>query len=86
MNKGQIIQLRKKVLFYAKQGMNNTHIAQKLSVSRDFVIKWKNNKDVSQDRRGWEKGKKRKYTNEQEKKVIDKRKELENQFFLDQRQ
>ena len=85
MNKEQIIQLRKKVQFYAIQGIKNTHIAQKLGVSRDFVIKWKGVKDVNEDGRGWEKGKKRKYSNEQEDKVVNKRKELENRFFLDQR-
>ena len=85
MNKEQMIQLRKKVQFYASQGMKNTYIARKLGVSRDFVIKWKNKENVNEDNRGWKKGKKRKYTDKQEQKVVRKRKELENEFFLAQR-
>ena len=86
MNKEQIIQLREKVQFYAGQGMKNTSIAKKLNVSRDFVIKWKNKKDIMEDKRGWKKGRKRKFTNKQEKQVIKKRIELENGFFLGQPQ
>lgn len=84
--KAQLIQLRKKVQLIAKRGLNNTQIAEKLKVSRDFVIKWKKEKNVDVDKRGWRKGKKRKYTNEQEQLVIQKRLELEQKFFLELRQ
>jgi transposase len=84
MNKEQMIQLREKVKLYAGQGMKNTSIAKKLNVSRDFVIKWKNKKDIKEDNRGWEKGRKRKFTNKQERQVIKKRKELESGFFSGQ--
>lgn len=83
--KVQYIQLRKKVQLLAKQGVNNTQIAKRLNVSRDFVIKWKRKKNISVDKRGWQKGKKRKYTDKQEQLVIQKRLELEQKFFLEQR-
>lgn len=79
--KAQHIQLRKKVQLLALQGLNNTQIAKKLNVTRNFVIKWKDEEDVSVDKRGWKKGKKRKYTDEQERLVIQKRLDLENKFF-----
>jgi len=81
--KAQHIQLRKKVQLLAKQSLNNSQIAERLGVSRDFVIKWKKKKDVNVDKRGWQKGKKRKYTDEQEQLVIQKRLELEKKFFLE---
>lgn len=85
MKKEQMIQLRKKVQFYAEQGMKGTMIAKKFGVSRKFVIRWKNVKDITEDKRGWGKGKKRKYSNKQEQRVVEKRKELEGNFFSDQR-
>jgi transposase len=85
MKKEQIMDLRKKVKFYVKMGLKNTDIAKKLNVSRKFVIKWKKIKNYAQDKRGWEKGLKRKFTDKQETLVITKRKELENDFFLAQR-
>ena len=84
MNKEQMIQLREKVQFYAKRGMKKTAIANKLGVSRPFIDKWISSPDIKKDNRGWEKGRKRKFTNKQEKRVIKKRKELESGFFLDQ--
>jgi transposase len=82
MNKNQAIQLRKRVQFYVKQGMKKSAIARKLNVSRPFIDKWINSSDANEDNRGWEKGKKRKYTDEQEQEVIQKRNELGKGFFL----
>ncbi len=84
--KAQHIQLRKKVQLLAKQGLNNTQIAKKLQVTRNFVIKWKEAKSISVDKRGWQKGKKRKYTDEQEQLVIQARLNTEQEFFLELRQ
>ena len=86
MKKQQTLELRKKVQHYAQLGYSNSKIARELGVSRPFVIKWKGGKDVTEDHRGWQKGKKRKYTDAQEKIVIKARKNLENKFFLDPRQ
>lgn len=83
MKKEQIIQLRKEVQYYCKQGMKVSAIMRKVGVSKPFVIKWKNKDDAEEDKRGWKKGNKRKFSNKQEKIVIQKRKELEENFFLD---
>ena len=55
-------------------------IARKFSVSRPFVYAWMNEK-TTEDERGWKKGKKRKYTDEQEENIVEKRKELGDKFF-----
>jgi len=84
MKKEQLIELRKKVQMYAMKGMRKSVIARTLGVSRKFVAKWYDAKEVESDNRGWKQGQKRKFTDEQEKLVIQKRKELEQQFFLEQ--
>ena len=86
MKKEQSISLREKVQFYAKQGFKDTAISKKLNVTRKFIAKWKNEKCIEKDGRGWEKGKKRKYTEEQEASVILQRKELEGNFFSARKQ
>lgn len=84
MDKSDAIRLRKLVQKYAKQGMPLAKIARKLGVSRPFVHRWKNAEDPADDRRGWEKGKKRTYTEEQEQIVIEHRKKLSRGFFSEQ--
>lgn len=81
-NKAQLIQLREKVKQCAQQGLNNSQIAEKLKVSRVFVIKWRKTEDVHEDKRGWQSGKKRKYTDKQEQLVVQIRQKLEQGFFL----
>jgi len=81
MNKSDALRLRKKVQELTQQGMPLARIARELGVSRPFVHKWKDTSDTETDARGWEKGRKRKYTKEQEKKVVKKRKEINDKFF-----
>lgn len=85
MDKQQSIRLRKKVQLLAKRGLNNSEIAKRLDVSRDFVIQWKKATVVEQDGRGWMRGKPRKYTEQQIKKVVEQRLAMEHKFFLGQK-
>lgn len=79
-----MIELRKKVQKYAKQGMKKMKIAQLLGVSRKFVGEWYDTeKNPEKDERGWKKGKLRKFTKEQEENVIKIRKKREPHFFLE---
>jgi len=73
-------QVRK--LFF-KMHVNKSEIARRIAVSRPFVHKWTSNKSksVKDDRRGWPKGKKRVYTDKEEKRVIDLRNQFENTLF-----
>jgi transposase len=84
MKKENAIELRKKVQNLAAKGMKKLAIAKTLQISRPFINKWINTKDINNDKRGWKKGKKRKYTDEQEEKIIQIRKELAEKFFLEQ--
>ena len=81
--KEEIIILRTKVKELLKEGLSNSEISRKLGVTRDFVIKWKTNKSVQSDKRGWKKGKKRKHSDEIEKEIVRIRKNLQaNSFFI----
>ena len=81
--KKENIALRKNVQIYASRGLSNSAIARKLGVSRSFVIKWRNIADVNEDKRGWNKGKKRKYNDVDERIVVNTRKYLEeNKSFF----
>lgn len=80
MKKSDAVRLRKQIQNSAKQGMPIAKIARKFGVSRPFVYAWMNEK-ITDDQRGWKKGKKRKYTDEQEGKIVEKRKELSDKFF-----
>ena len=84
MNKSDAVRLRKLVQKYAKQGMPVAKIARELGVSRPFVHRWKDAEDPETDRRGWKKGRKRIYTEEQEQAVIKHRKKLLRRFFSEQ--
>lgn len=83
MKKIDAIRLRRKVHKLVKQGMPATRIARKLGVSRPFVHQWRDATDPTQDQRGWEKGKKREYTDQHEQHVLDARAEAEQEFFSD---
>ena len=81
MEKSDAIRLRKQVQSLAKRGYSVSEIARRLGVSRLFVRTWNNAKDPTADERGWVKGKKRKYTDEQERCILDARTEAEQGFF-----
>lgn len=83
MNKPDAIRLRRKVQKLARQGMPAARIARELGVSRPFVHQWRNATDPTQDQRGWEKGRKREYTDQHEQHVLDARAEAEQGFFSD---
>ena len=85
MQKSDAIRLRVQVQSLAKEGLSVSSIACRLCVSRLFVRRWKAAIDVSIDARGWEKGKKRKYTTEQEECVLSARMKAEKGFFLEHR-
>lgn len=85
MKKQDAIRLRKQVQDCKKKGMPVAKIAQKLGVSRPFVYLWMD-AQTTEDQRGWKKGRKRKYTDEQETKIVEKRKELSDKFFSEERQ
>ena len=84
MKKSDAMRLRKQIQTCAKQGMPVAKIARKFSVSRPFVYAWMDEK-TTEDNRGWKKGKKRKYTDEQEGKIVEKRKELGDKFFSEEK-
>lgn len=81
MEKSDAIRLRKQVQSIARRGHSISEIARRLGVSRPFVHRWKDAKDPAADERGWVKGKKRKYTEKQEKDVLAARTEAEKDFF-----
>ena len=83
MKKSDAIRLRAQVQKCFKKGMPIAKIARKLGVSRPFVYQWKDVDNIQEDKRGWIKGKKRKYTDMQEQKVVDQRKEDVKGFFSD---
>lgn len=81
MEKSDAIRLRKQVQSLAKRGLSVSEIARRLNVSRLFVRTWKHAKDPTEDQRGWVKGRKRKYNEQQEKDVLAARTEAEKEFF-----
>jgi len=68
----KIIKLRKEVsrLFF-NHHFNKSMIAKKKRLSRNFVIKWtkSSNQDFSKDNRGWQKGKRRTWSEDTERKI-----------------
>jgi len=68
----KLIKLRKTIneLFF-NHHLSKSMIAKKKKVSRDFVIKWTKSltQDFTKDCRGWPKGKRRKWTEEDEKRI-----------------
>ncbi len=67
--------------------LSKSMIAKKKKVSRNFVIKWTKSlyQDFTEDSRGWEKGKRRKWAKETEKKIKKIYNDLEkdpSQFYL----
>jgi len=68
----KIIKLRKSVndLFF-NHHLSKSMIAKKKKVTRNFVIKWTSSpsQDFAKDDRGWPKGKRRKWTAEDEKRI-----------------
>lgn len=81
MDKSDAIRLRKQVRSFAQQGLSVSEIARRLGVSRIFVRRWKDIVDPTTDKRGWVTGKKRKYTDAQERQVLDARSDAEKEFF-----
>lgn len=84
----KLFKLRKKVneLFF-NHHFNKLMIAKKKKVSRNFVTEWTQSpkQDFTKDSRGWEKGKRRKWTKETEKKIKKIYNNLEkdpSQFYL----
>lgn len=84
----KIIKLREKVngLFFNCH-FSKTMIAKKNRVSRNFVIKWTKsaNQNFKEDKRGWQKGKRRKWPKEIEKRIKEIYNTLKNnpyQFYL----
>lgn len=66
--------------------MSKNKIAKELKLSKDFVIKWtqSENQDFEIDNRGWQKGKRRKWTKQTEeriKTIYQKFKDDPNQFY-----
>jgi len=68
----KLIKLRKELseLFF-NHHLSKSMIAKKKKVSRNFVIKWtqSSKQDFTEDNRGWQKGKRRKWTKETEKRI-----------------
>lgn len=69
-------------LFFNKH-FNKSEIARAIGVSRPFVQKWTadKNRSVEDDQRGWPKGKKRVYTDKEEARIVNLRRELEEKLF-----
>jgi transposase len=68
----KLIKLRQNVnLLYFNHHLSKNMIARKKGLSKKFVIKWTKspNQDFSKDNRGWQKGKRRKWSRKTEKKV-----------------
>ena len=81
MEKSDAIRLRKQVQSLARRGLSVSEIARRLDVSRLFVRTWKDAKDPTADQRGWTKGKKRKYSDDHERRVLTTRDKAEQGFF-----
>lgn len=84
----KLFKLRRNIneLFF-NHHLNKSMIAKKKKVSRPFVIKWTQSpqQDFTKDDRGWEKGRRRKWTKETEKKIKKIYNDLEkdpSQFYL----
>jgi transposase len=86
MKKKLLIFKRKKAKELHEKGWSNRKIAHHLLASKDSVGKWiqMDENEVSNDNRGWEKGKSRKYTPETKEQVIKIRRDLEKEdsYFI----
>lgn len=71
---------------YEEKGWSTRKISRCLVASKNSVCKWVklSKEDLLQDKRGWKKGKPRRYTNDQKEEIINIRKELvkEGSFFI----
>ncbi|MFO7945162.1 MAG: hypothetical protein R6U51_12780 [Anaerolineales bacterium] len=84
-DKETLINKRRKVRhLYFEKHLNKSQIARKLSVTRVFVRRWTNDPDkpVELDRRGWPPGEKRTRTDQEELRIVNLRKELENREYM----
>lgn len=72
---------RVRELFFEKH-LNKSEISKQLLVSKNFVIKWTRIKDIKKDHRGWQKGKRRKYTQKEIQRIKEIRDELKERRFL----
>jgi len=81
----KLIKLRREVnKLYFNHHLSKNMIAKRKGLSKKFVIKWTKspNQDFTKDNRGWQKGKRRKWTKEMEKKI----KEIHQQLEIDPHQ
>lgn len=85
MKKELLIAKRKKAKELFKKGWDKKTIANHLVSSPRSITKWVNlsDKQPTEDRRGWKKGKKRKHTKKEEEEIIAIKKQLqkEESFF-----
>ncbi len=86
MNKELLISKRKKTKELHEKGWSNREIARQLLASGNSVGKWArmDERAVSIDNRGWEKGLSRKYAPETKQKIIRIREDLEKEdsYFI----
>ena len=86
MKKKLLIFKRKKAKELHEKGWSNRKIARHLLASKDSIGKWiqMDENEISNDNRGWEKGKSRKYTPETKEQVIKIRGDLEKEdsYFI----
>lgn len=86
MEKELLILKRKKARELRKEGWSNRRIARHLSSSKDSIGKWLkiDEDEIEVDRRGWKKGKPRKYTQDAKEHIKKIRKDLEREdsYFI----
>jgi transposase len=85
--KKDLIRIRKKVNYmYFNRNLSKRKIADRVGMSRNFVNKWtqSENQDMTEDQRGWPKGRRRKWDEKTEKRITQIRsylKEDEKEFY-----
>ena len=86
MKKAYLFERRKKAKELKQKGLTITKISNYLVAGRKHVNKWinMNDEELERDKRGWKKGKPRKYTKQQKEEIKDMRKKLEKDesFFI----
>ncbi len=86
MKKELLISKRKKARELHEKGWSNREIARHILASKNSVGKWvrMDEREVSIDNRGWEKGTSRKYAPETKQQIIQIRKDLEKEdsYFI----
>ena len=86
MKKTLIIEKRKKAKELRKRGWSIRRVASSLVAGKDSVSKWDKMPEdaIEKDERGWKKGRLRVHDEEEEKRIIEVRKELEREesFFF----